>query len=273
MMKLAVGVITYNAQPAGLAMLARSLDVAVAALGSRAEVVLVSVDHGEPAAWPALSLPHEVLPRAGNPGFAGGANRLLAHAFEAIDCDLLVLANPDGAFHPRCLAALLDAHSRYPTDLLEARQFPEEHPKHYDPLDGRTDWASGACMALPRALVRQVGGFDDRFFMYMEDIDLSWRTRAAGFAVRLVRDALFMHDVIRPHDPKRHAMLLLARRQLAHKWHAASFVAQAEAELLRGGLFHHRGELPPLGTPEPHTVRQWQVTGFDHPSHLAPARW
>jgi N-acetylglucosaminyl-diphospho-decaprenol L-rhamnosyltransferase len=43
------------------------------------------------------------------------------------------------------------------------------------------DWVSGCCMVLPRHVWEQVGGFDPKYFMYLEDVDLCWRLRRAGW--------------------------------------------------------------------------------------------
>jgi GT2 family glycosyltransferase len=47
--------------------------------------------------------------------------------------------------------------------------------------------------AFPRAVLDQVGLFDDDFFLYYEDTDLSWRLRAAGYAVRYEPSAVLRH--------------------------------------------------------------------------------
>lgn len=44
-------------------------------------------------------------------------------------------------------------------------------------------WASGACMFVRAGLYHQMGGLDDSFFAHMEEIDLCWRLKNAGFKV------------------------------------------------------------------------------------------
>ena len=51
----------------------------------------------------------------------------------------------------------------------------------------------GAAVCLRTEALRDVGVFDDRFFMYYEDTDLSWRLRAAGWSIRYVPDAVVRH--------------------------------------------------------------------------------
>ena len=47
----------------------------------------------------------------------------------------------------------------------------------------RVDWVNGACMVLPTPVWQQLGGFDSRYFMYCEDVDLCLRLRLAGLAL------------------------------------------------------------------------------------------
>ncbi len=45
------------------------------------------------------------------------------------------------------------------------------------------DWVSGACLMTPRALWRQLDGLDERYFMYVEDVDYCRRVTDAGYTV------------------------------------------------------------------------------------------
>jgi len=57
------------------------------------------------------------------------------------------------------------------------------------------DWLSGACMLGRRTALEQVGGFDERFFLYWEDADLCRRLRLRGHHVRYVPSATAIHRV------------------------------------------------------------------------------
>jgi GT2 family glycosyltransferase len=57
----------------------------------------------------------------------------------------------------------------------------------------RVDWVSGACLLVRRTDLDQVGGFDPRFFMYAEDVDLCAAVRARGRAVFFAADPQVVH--------------------------------------------------------------------------------
>jgi len=51
----------------------------------------------------------------------------------------------------------------------------------------------GGAVALRRSALEDVGGFDDRLFLYYEDVDLSWRLRRGGWQIRYAADAVVTH--------------------------------------------------------------------------------
>lgn len=77
--------------------------------------------------------------------------------------------------------------------IWEFRQFPYEHPKFYDILTGATTWCSGAAFAIRRSIYDEMKGFDEKIFMYAEDVDLSWRVRTAGYSLKYVPRVKITH--------------------------------------------------------------------------------
>ena len=67
-------------------------------------------------------------------------------------------------------------------------------PLPRDPQPCEVPAASGACLGVPLARWRELGGFPEQFFLYHEDIDLSFRIRLAGGAVGLEPTAVVDHD-------------------------------------------------------------------------------
>jgi len=57
------------------------------------------------------------------------------------------------------------------------------------------DWVSGACLVARRTALADVGGFDERYFMYWEDADLCRRLRQRGYRIRYVPAAVAVHRV------------------------------------------------------------------------------
>ncbi len=57
----------------------------------------------------------------------------------------------------------------------------------------RPDWVSSACMLVRREALKQVGPMDERYFCYMDDVDLCRRLRAAGWTVWYLPSAEAIH--------------------------------------------------------------------------------
>lgn len=56
------------------------------------------------------------------------------------------------------------------------------------------DWVSGACMMARLDMLKAVGGFDERYFLYWEDADLCRRLRHRGWRIRYVTGATIIHQ-------------------------------------------------------------------------------
>ena len=54
-------------------------------------------------------------------------------------------------------------------------------------------WATGACMFVKAAIFNQLGGFDERYFAHMEEIDLCWRAKNLGYSVYYVAESTVFH--------------------------------------------------------------------------------
>jgi GT2 family glycosyltransferase len=272
--KLALGVVTYNNDGAQLAHLLRSIVLAASAVAGRVAVEVYVIDNGAESEWPEPSgVALRRVEPVGNVGFGGAMNILMAAAFSEAAAGWFLCVNPDGVLHRRCLEELLLASAANPDALVEAQQFPEEHRKTYDEATLESPWASGACLLIPRRIYEAVGGFDPNFFMYHEDIDLSWRARSAGFSVRLAPGALFGHSVLdRPPNPAVEKFFLMSGRYLAFKWKGERFREWVEGLLVERGLYASRAELPPLPDPGAGELDP-AVPDFEHDFNFAPVRW
>lgn len=125
-----------------------------------------------------------------NTGTSRGQNRLS----RGTQSDLVLLCNPDVIPDSRAiwrLAALLDDPR---IGIVEAKQLPLEHPRDYAPGTGLTSWCSGAFSMLRRSVFEEVEGFDEQtFFLYCDDVDLSWRVREAGYDTVIQPAAVVFH--------------------------------------------------------------------------------
>lgn len=152
-------------------------------------------------------------------GFGANHNQALKRTNDPFACIL----NPDVRLSDDPFPALLDAlrpervaiaaprvlnslgsvensARRYPTVASLARRlFQREEPLDY-PDGGSTlspDWVAGMFMLAKRSAFDSVGGFDERYFLYYEDVDLCRRLTNAGYGVALVQAARVIHDAQR----------------------------------------------------------------------------
>lgn len=167
-----------------------------------------------------------VVHTGGNLGYGGGANRGSAVARG----DLLLVCNADVRIEPgavKSLAAALDAdaHRAVVGPLIEdlegsvypsPREFPSvadalghgflgfvapgnRFSRRYRMLDSEraevaeADWVSGSCFLVRRRAWEALGGFDESYFMFAEDVDLCWRAWTSGWTVAFEPAARVVH--------------------------------------------------------------------------------
>jgi N-acetylglucosaminyl-diphospho-decaprenol L-rhamnosyltransferase len=78
----------------------------------------------------------------------------------------------------------------WPTNPWSARYRGDEIDRS---VAGDAEWVSGACLMVRSVAFSSVGGFDEGYFMYVEDLDLCWRLRRAGWRVRYEPGAEVRH--------------------------------------------------------------------------------
>lgn len=225
--------------------------------------------------------------QAPNVGFGGGHNRVfdeLALQNKAVP-DAFLMINPDGLPLPGLLEGFIKTQAQleesgFRTGLLEAKQLPLEHPKVYHSQTGETNWCSGACLWVSGPVFKALNGFDERFFMYMEDVDLSWRARLAGYSCHVAPQALFYHESASQARSSRQLMLDKAALVLAHKYNHQPWVQKGKrtlAKTIGNTAFQAFWQGVEAHSPVAKEVEQnplfKTVVNFNHKQFFAPLRW
>jgi GT2 family glycosyltransferase len=151
-----------------------------------------------------------------NLGFAGGNNVVLEHS----DAKYVVLLNQDAVARPDFVRELVRAAERDETiaavggkilmlrcptifnstgilvnegGFAVDRQIGEKD-EDPSPVPENVFGACGGAQLVRSSVIRRIGGFDESFFMYYEDVDLCWRMRLAGLRVLYAPLAVVLHD-------------------------------------------------------------------------------
>jgi N-acetylglucosaminyl-diphospho-decaprenol L-rhamnosyltransferase len=239
-------VVDYHAEEA--------LGACVDTLHANGVVTVVVVENGEAGSSPpALAGRDVILVEPGlNLGYGRGVNRGAAMAPPST---YLVVSNPDVVTHDGAVSALcdfLDTHdevavvgprivrpdgSVYPSlrvfpnvwlagaHALLAPLWPQNPAtRAYRSTrpDGTVDWVSGAFFVIRRDVFEQVGGFDERYFMFAEDMALCWQVRERGYSVAAVPEAVVTHVEGLSRQRASRAMILAHHRSaLRFEWQTA----------------------------------------------------
>lgn len=127
-------------------------------------------------------------------GFAPANNYLAKLSYKRNKCDYFFILNPDTEVNNLLFDRCKEIISNKNFFSVDFRQFPFEHPKEYDLKTLETSWCSGACELVDAKKFLELDGFDERFFMYAEDVDLSWRAWESGFKCFYYPNSLIVHN-------------------------------------------------------------------------------
>ncbi len=153
----------------------------------------------------------DLVSKAGNTGFGRAMNVGVERAI-AMGCEVFLLVNPDVSMTREVVDALVERAAAHPMTLSSPRVRRPDGSIWFDGgtvevARGRTStsrgadssaengWVSGACLVVDAPLWRAVGGFDPRYFLYWEDVDLSFRSVGAGGELAIHRDLEVVHAV------------------------------------------------------------------------------
>ncbi len=137
--------------------------------------------------YPCLQIT-EIRNTRGSLGFGEAINYL----YEQCTPDKFFIISNTGFYAKEAIGCLVNKF-KSSVGIIDARQLPYSHPKQYSQSDLSTNWASGACCLVNSAMFQKVGGFDKNFWMYLEDVDLSWRSWLNNYSVLHAVDACFYH--------------------------------------------------------------------------------
>ena len=169
-----------------------------------------------------------LLRTGANLGYGTAVNRAVATV--PPDQEFILIANPDVTWGPGSIDALTAAVARWPragtlgplirdpdgSVYPSARHLPslirggmhavvgfawKANPwskayrqERLEPSERPVGWLSGSCLLVRRKAFDAVGGFDERYFMYMEDVDLGDRLGRAGWLNVYVPTSEILHD-------------------------------------------------------------------------------
>ncbi len=183
---------------------------------SALELIVVDNDSGDGSvARIRAAVPEAHVIEAGsNTGFAGGCNLGVAHATG----EYVAFLNNDARPHPRWIAEAVVVLQEDPQVASVASKVLDWDGRLVDYVDGSMTWyamgykrevekpdspafdtpkdvlfGTGAALFVRAEVYRSVGGFDERFFMFYEDVDLGWRLNLLGYRVRYAPRSIAYH--------------------------------------------------------------------------------
>jgi len=170
------------------------------------------------------------------------------------------LLNPDGSVQSSRRRFPTPATALFESTWLEPLA-PASILRHYyvqDVADGETavvDWVTGACLLVRREVVEQIGGLDEDYFMYSEELDWCRRIKAAGWQIIYLPTAQVIHHEGKSSEQavtERHINFQRAKLRYFYKYHGRwtawllrlfillNYLWQLNVEALKGLVGHKR---------------------------------
>ena len=152
----------------------------------------------------------KVLPSIGNIGYGAAINRAVA----AVQTPIVLITNPDTLpYSPDSLEKLLNCHEEgvitgaitvsskgsiahstgiWPDSSWVKSQIFKSAPSLW--RKDRYDWLQGGLLMIHKKDFLKIGGFDESYPLYFEDIDLCANAKKVGISINLCKKAKFIHD-------------------------------------------------------------------------------
>ena len=162
----------------------------------------------------------EIIRSEKNLGFSGGNNLGIKYALDA-GADYILLLNNDTVVEPNFLEPLLNAFGAESKVGIAAPQinyfyepkiiwsaggrisrlrgsgfaYSDEYDEGIEKNNLSVGFVSGCCMLIKKDLFETVGLFDDNYFLYVEDVDLCYRTIHAGYKIIVSENSKIYHKI------------------------------------------------------------------------------
>ena len=162
----------------------------------------------------------ELITLPSNVGFGTACNLAITQALKDPACKYVLLLNNDAVTHPNTLSELMNAVQAYPeAGIFGPKVYYRDDPGRIWYAGARRRWGVlaatdtgrgqidrgqfntlrevdyvfGAAMLICRAVFERIGLFDEKFFLYLEDLDFCLRAQATGFSLLFVPQARVWH--------------------------------------------------------------------------------
>lgn len=149
--------------------------------------------------WPQV----KIIDNQYNAGFSIANN----NAAKQTNGEYLFFLNNDTKIHPETVAKLVERMELDPTiGICGCKMMSYDGKEHFHTgigmdifgfptVNKKTFYIEGSALIIKRQLFEEIGGFDPQYFMFHEDIDLSWRIWLGGYRVVAIPEAIVYHCV------------------------------------------------------------------------------